>query len=767
VPLDGLDPQDHKFEFVTDSIPDAEQANENLLKIKVSNPDTSRTYQFRIEATDLEAKEETSKNSITKDIEVRFVEPKISLFSPLASSPLELLEWKGLESQSYQDQSLKIFSSSSVVSKLNIDVAVPSGVRYRLSDSPETNDDSKKFLLPEQGFLNKLDLGNNFDQTAFATDASLNFEVAKETTLYLYIANDPSNADFDSLIAQFTIVPPSETLKKPVITRFKTGLLRDFESIAEADPATIYGGQAMIELSGQNATPGGELRFFLVPDDKVWSEAIELGKPLEVPTDTNPVSGTWNHRLVIDGNVGDQGNIYVIAYDKSSSTLSFSKEKVDISISAFADPVAAPVISRQTGDSSTGPIVYRTKESELEISGTGGKAATEIGVFTPESSTQSLGKKEITGDGNWTIQFPTGEDGVKEYVIRVFQGEQQLAVSSAFMVDKRASGFTVESVQPESFGTSPGVTQLRVTFPQEHPLNPTHVTTTNGIASAKPGLFFLTAANGDEKFLGVPSAADTAIYEKASNSVLLSLNSLAPDLYQVRVSGTLTDIFGNQLEGVEDRPGTTYSKIVGRAAAKTEPAPPVPTVARGISGGATGAYVPYPDFVEPSEPSNGFNPSDKVETRVARLYFYRDAHRVAQIINRKVKSHNRQGADTQQQLADQARIKAEQFSFARQTAEQQAIVLAQTSRQKENELRRAQNSVDTIFREITVLQRQIAAGQDADEATKQNRAAQLAKLQASASSFSNRVNELQAEVQGLRAQEVSANELVQKAQNDE
>ena len=66
-----------------------------------------------------------------------------------------------------------------------------------------------------------------------------------------------------------------------------------------------------------------------------------------------------------------------------------------------------------------------------------------------------------------------------------------------------------------------------------------------------------------------------------------------------------------------------------------------------------------PSFVNPN------NPSDKVETRVARLYYYRDAHRVAQIINRKVQSHNRQGVDMARQLADKARADADAYETLR------------------------------------------------------------------------------------------------------
>ena len=40
--------------------------------------------------------------------------------------------------------------------------------------------------------------------------------------------------------------------------------------------------------------------------------------------------------------------------------------------------------------------------------------------------------------------------------------------------------------------------------------------------------------------------------------------------------------------------------------------------------GPTGPHVTYPEYTKPLPIQNGFNPSDKVQTRVSRLYYYRD-----------------------------------------------------------------------------------------------------------------------------------------------
>ncbi|HND56754.1 MAG TPA: hypothetical protein PLV92_30255, partial [Pirellulaceae bacterium] len=106
----------------------------------------------------------------------------------------------------------------------------------------------------------------------------------------------------------------------------------------------------------------------------------------------------------------------------------------------------------------------------------------------------------------------------------------------------------------------------------------------------------------------------------------------------------------------------------------------------------TGPYVRYPEFTPPRPANTGFNPSDKVETRVARLYYFRDAHRVAQIINRKVRSYNRASVESSRQQADKARGVAEDASAKRQKAERDAVAKAQLTRQKERQLATVEQS---------------------------------------------------------------------------
>ena len=72
-------------------------------------------------------------------------------------------------------------------------------------------------------------------------------------------------------------------------------------------------------------------------------------------------------------------------------------------------------------------------------------------------------------------------------------------------------------------------------------------------------------------------------------------------------------------------------------------------------------YVTFPEYTPPRTVPGGFQFSDKVETRVARLYYYRDAHRVAEIINRQAKSYNRIAVETRRRMAEDQRTEAEEL----------------------------------------------------------------------------------------------------------
>src|SRR5262249_15833105 len=88
-------------------------------------------------------------------------------------------------------------------------------------------------------------------------------------------------------------------------------------------------------------------------------------------------------------------------------------------------------------------------------------------------------------------------------------------------------------------------------------------------------------------------------------------------------------------------------------------------------------------------------------------YYFRDAHRVAQIVNREVRSYNRVAVDTRRRMADRARREADEATDARRLQEIRAIRAAQAARSAEARLRQAQTDP------AAAKQRELHARQDA------------------------------------------------------
>ena len=124
-----------------------------------------------------------------------------------------------------------------------------------------------------------------------------------------------------------------------------------------------------------------------------------------------------------------------------------------------------------------------------------------------------------------------------------------------------------------------------------------------------------------------------------------------------------------------------------------------------------GTHVEFPEFTKrPPKPADQeFNPGDKVETRVVRLYYFRDAHRVAEIINRNVKSYNRVAVKVTEREAETARENADSATDKRKEQELMAVQQAQELRELERqslqlEREYAANQADLINQEQQLRQ---------------------------------------------------------------
>ena len=157
-------------------------------------------------------------------------------------------------------------------------------------------------------------------------------------------------------------------------------------------------------------------------------------------------------------------------------------------------------------------------------------------------------------------------------------------------------------------------------------------------------------------------------------SVLMDLGNLITGSYQLTL-GAITDSHGNPLTAASQ-------KFVFSSYPDAE----------------SGTHIPFPEYTQrhTRDKQSVFNPGDKVETRVARLYYFRDAHRVAQIINRNVKSYNRAAVSMAQQAAEDARTLADKKVAERKEREVAAINAAQASRAVERELAAARQELEEL-----------------------------------------------------------------------
>ncbi|MFO0939722.1 MAG: hypothetical protein U0930_03035 [Pirellulales bacterium] len=122
---------------------------------------------------------------------------------------------------------------------------------------------------------------------------------------------------------------------------------------------------------------------------------------------------------------------------------------------------------------------------------------------------------------------------------------------------------------------------------------------------------------------------------------------------------------------------------------------PVAVVVSASGVRVTGPAVEFPpNVVAPKAPghsdTNEIRPSSRVVTRVVRLYYYRNADHVAEIINRRTQQYNLAQSNARKSLAEQLGEKAEDATSERRNSERLAEQAAKKTREAEKELQNLQ-----------------------------------------------------------------------------
>ncbi|MCY2987479.1 MAG: hypothetical protein NTY19_06400 [Planctomycetota bacterium] len=582
---------------------------------------------------------------------------------------------------------------------------------------------------------------------------------------------------------RFLVAEPGGNTPPAVTDAFNNPFAKDrgfkVSDLTSENSVRIYG--SYIRLQGTCTKLPSELRCMLFKRTKNDGNVF-LGEI--IPDSARiPANGNWISAVTLPKetvSAGFQG--WLVTYVVSGDKFIFAEKHVPYTIQAndvFIGPPSITSLTYATMPDSTKPVQFDDASSAVSKSqafnlkgsaaGLGNENERQDGrvlLYKLTSSGRILAGQsafKIASDLSWPDSDPATApptplitepaDGEYQYVAEVVHGSLTSPTSKPVTVQVRTRGPRIVNTDPPNMLFGPGRIQITLFFSRENPLKPLQFET--GTATT---WFRLLTPDGKTV---VPNAESplTVAFDPTQNSVTVTFADIQTEGSLLLQIGTITKDTTTIKDPLQDVYGLSLDNKLSTVPLTRSVLAATPSVAPGISH-TTGDYVPFPEFTKPRDVPDGFNPNDKVETRVARLYYYRDAHRVAQLINRKVKSYNRQGVDMQRQLADKARNDAEQKTIARQQAERAAIMKSQKTREKERALQVAEQSANTAMQELTNYRR---ANPTADPAIDP----QIKALDSAVRSFTAKSQDLRADVQALRDQEVAANELTQQAEAQE
>lgn len=529
-------------------------------------------------------------------------------------------------------------------------------------------------------------------------------------------------------------IPQSGKIDPPAILAYSNNYADPTLLPIENNSVQVFGGY--VQLMGRGPTNQNvELQVF-----KTENAILSFETSTVVKTDSK---GYWNTTLSLE--TPYKGNRKIVAIGQSMGTHAYSAPLTltgiqnDISTKKIAGLVLKDV--KDTTISATNGI-YRIASSEFSIS----SPPSDIYplearlVAIVNGNQHAVSGKTVGGTDQYSLSLSglPSEETNEIRLAYVLGNEQSAPTTIRVVID--SLGPEIVKVIPDNFGTASGQTTLTLQFNKA--LNTTH---------AQEKLNYLLISRRGQGAKISPVSAD---YRPESKTVGLSFMGSVPPLladeYELRINSRqvnpsplfgitnsnpgqkianagIIDIFGNPLGKTAATPnGVDYSQVLNgtgdappnSAAASrnvltalTREEPDLLTQRVGLPK-TTGEPVVFPEFTSPRKSTNGFNPSDKVVTRVARLYYWRDAHRMVQVINRRAKSYNAQSATMARQLADQARLFAEQTVDRRKESERRAIEAAQRARQAENVLQQAQRNLPLAQQNMTAINAEIKQQQN-------------------------------------------------------
>lgn len=340
-----------------------------------------------------------------------------------------------------------------------------------------------------------------------------------------------------------------------------------------------------------------------------------------------------------------------------------------------AKPASKSVVAPESPDLLTRKVTaYRTNAPRVRVTvdhgaGAEGVQLTVDGAPLPARAAANDSSTAVTFEA---VDVPLGGDHALRAV--AFVGAA-VSPPAQVGVKVRTEGPTVLGATSPELGTGAAVERIVVKLTPDSRLDPRKV--------LNLGSYALAGLNG----LSDP-ALSAPVYDPVADTITLTVSGAKPGSYafSIPAGADLADEFGNKLRAGEGADGT----VLFRTVLFTRQPDQLPSESRGVTL-QTGPNVTFPEYTRFRRVPDGFNPSDRVETRVVRLYYSRDAHRVAQIVNRDVKSYNAATVDIRRRAADRARDEANEAVDNRRRLERAAVQAAQESRAAEAQLAADQN----------------------------------------------------------------------------
>ncbi len=534
-----------------------------------------------------------------------------------------------------------------------------------------------------------------------------------------------------------TVIVPDQTntsIQKPTISAYQNQLYGSKHPFSSSvTSVNVFGNY--LELFGSNVAADSNSKFLIyneIQDPNNPTGVILVpAQPVTTVEPTWKSQNPWNALLNITEGTGKK--VLYLRTEKAGNYALSQGFTIQMQPNNLPSSFTIPTTVEIAGQSSASGI-YNINQTQISIKFTQpvttNESANTQALFYTVNSTEPIAHCNFSQNQEAKLIKPL-ENGPHQIYMKLARGNEiSSAKSNQITVNIQSTPLTVKTVEPKEFGSKsnpPVIQNLTITFPEANPLNIPNKSTDAEDYLKFINSFYLLPQNSDGSFLfgkkfyaslenQTEQQSKKIAFIPNKNSLVLTFENLPTNNYQLVIEGQhIVDKFGNQLTGVEGgEPGSTYRKVLSES--KPASTPPVETPAKAPPKEETpsvpaqlelGEFVKYREY-EKRPPQSGFNPSDKVVTRVARLYYYRDAHRVAQILNSEVKSMNHTGYHEAQIKAQQTRKAYENAVFDRQQQEQKAIAAAKELRNIENQYRTQQQTVSALIRRRARLESETA-----------------------------------------------------------